>query len=107
MLLSNSSHVSQCTCTATKKRGTEVGRLPKEGKGSVIPLGTVGWPGMNLAHYGYSYILPWTWCFVCREKECGGIPDRRACSPHDPTLRVSLSLVGEGGSKAHEGTAGR
>ena len=57
MLLSNSSHVSQCTYTATKKREIKVGRLPEEGKGSVIPLGRVGWPGMNLAHYGYPDIL--------------------------------------------------
>lgn len=33
--------------------------------------------------------------------------DKGRCSPHDPTLRISLSLVGEGGSKAHERTAER
>ena len=106
MLLSNSRHVSQSTCTATKKRGIKVGRLPEAGEGSVVPLGRVRWQ-VHLARYGYPYILPWTCCFVGREKECGGILDKRGCSPHDPTLRVSLSLVGEGGSKAHEGTAGR
>lgn len=55
----------------------------------------------------YPDILTGTQLLVWRGRECGGMLDRGGCSPHDPTLGVSLSLVGEGGGKAHEGTAGR
>lgn len=60
---------------------------------------------MNLAYYCYPYILPWTW-LIGGERN-GKMLDKGRCSPHDPTLRVSLSFVGEGGSKAHERTAER
>lgn len=59
---------------------------------------------MNLAHYGYLTLYPGHGVLFVRKRNVGGYWTGRGCSPHDPTLRVSLSLVrGEGGSKAHEG----
>jgi hypothetical protein len=44
---------------------------------------------------------------IWRGRGTEGIQGRGRCSPHNPTLRVSLSFVGERGSKTHEGTTER
>lgn len=62
-------------------------------------------PGMSFDHQSFPYIIARHAYLL--ERVRGKMQCNIGCSPHDPALRVSLSLIGEGGSKAHKGTPGQ